>query len=100
MRFLPRQAVGMKRAKLGDVRGGWKQWGRIVVSGCHEGGKGGGSEGGGSHEGGRVVGVVDPGVPGWREVWSGGLGGEGRGGAGGGLGQREHRSFLRGVSAT
>ena len=68
MRFLPRQAVGMKRAKLSDVRGGRKQWGRIVVSGCHEDGKGGGSEGGGSHEGVGEVGVVGLGVPGWREV--------------------------------
>ena len=54
--FLPQQAVEMKRAKLSDVQGGRKQWGRIVVSGCHEGGKSGGSEGGGSHGG---VGVVE-----------------------------------------
>ena len=41
----------------------------------------------------RVVGVVGLGVPGWQEVWSGSLGGERRGSAGGGLGKREHRSL-------
>ena len=50
--------------------------------GCHEGGRDGGSGGGGFHEGVGVVGVVGPGVPRWQEVWSGGLRGEGRGGAG------------------
>ena len=50
----------------------WQATGRIVVSGFHEGGKGGGSEG----------------EPGWREVcgllwWRGAVGGGAGGGRGG-----------------